>query len=97
MLLASLPFCRSANATSLIAVLLQVTWFERLSSYHGHQTRTNTDKVYGDGFRAALEAFQQYGLRNVLLHVKKHHFLPSVDIAAEFSKGSIKNALRLAE
>ena len=76
--------------------LVQVTWFERLSSYHGHQTRTNQDKVYGDGFRAALEAFQQHGLRNVLLHVKKTHFLPSADSGAiDQSKQSIKNALRV--
>ena len=73
---------------------MQVMWFERLSSYYGNQTRTNTNKIYGDGFRAAYEAFQQYGLRNVLLHVKKTNFLPSADSVARSSKDSIKSVLR---
>lgn len=52
--------------------------------------RTNTDKVYGDGFRAALEALQKYGLRNVLLHVKRHHFLPCAGKVADSSKSCSK-------
>ncbi len=72
-------------------------WFEGLSSYYGNQTRTNSNKVYGDGFRAAYEALQQYGLRNVLLHVKKTNFLPSVNSVVDGSKDSIKNALRPAK
>ncbi|KAL0038165.1 hypothetical protein WJX79_005755 [Trebouxia sp. C0005] len=77
----------------------QVLWFEKLSSYYGNQTRTNTDKVYGEGFRAAYEAFQQYGLRNVLLHVKKNNFLPRVDdvVDSSGSKNSIKSALHSAK
>jgi len=78
--------------------MMQVMWFEKLSSYYGNQTRTNTDKVYGEGFRAAYEAFQQYGLRNVLLHVKKNNYLPKVDdvMDSSGSKNSIKNALHPA-
>ena len=72
---------------------MQVTWFERLSSYYGNQTRTRTDTIYGDGFRAALDAYQQYGLRNVLLHVKKTNFLPSTDNVVNGLKDDIKNAL----
>ncbi|KAA6427223.1 MAG: hypothetical protein FRX49_02980 [Trebouxia sp. A1-2] len=77
----------------------QVLWFEKLSSYYGNQTRTNTDKVYGEGFRAAYEAFQQYGLRNVLLHVKKNNFLPRVDdvVDSSGSKNRIKSALHSAK
>ncbi|KAL0054458.1 hypothetical protein WJX82_009148 [Trebouxia sp. C0006] len=77
----------------------QVLWFEKLSSYYGNQTRTNTDMVYGGGFRSAYEALQQYGLRNVLLHVKKNNFLPRVDdvVDSSGSKNSIKSALHSAK
>ncbi len=79
--------------------MMQVMWFEKLSSYYGNQTRTNNDQVYGGGFRAAYEAFQQYGLRNVLLHVKKNNFLPGVDVVVDSSgsKNSIKSALHPAK
>jgi hypothetical protein len=48
----------------------QGTWEERLGSYFAHQIRTDASPVYGDGFRAAFEAFQKRGLRGVLDSVR---------------------------
>lgn len=39
------------------------SWQQRLHSYLGYQIRTDVSEVYGDGFRIALERFQQRGLR----------------------------------
>jgi hypothetical protein len=49
---------------------------QRLLSYLGYQIRTDTSEVYGDGFRIALEKFQQRGLRALVEHVIQHHNWP---------------------
>ena len=41
-------------------------------SYCAHQIRTEASPVYGDGFRAALENFQRFGLPEVVRHVKQN-------------------------
>lgn len=55
---------------------LQEVWEGRLASYYGNQIRTHPDEIYGGGFKAALDAFQQHGLRKTLLYVKKTGVLP---------------------
>jgi hypothetical protein len=49
---------------------------ERLAAFFGNQIRTDASVVYGDGLRAALEAFQRHGLAKVLAHVKQTASLP---------------------
>lgn len=49
---------------------------QRLLSYYGNQIRTDTSDVYGEGFRIALELFQQRGLRALVEYVIKHHAWP---------------------
>jgi hypothetical protein len=49
---------------------------ERLASFLGNQIRTDTSEVYGDGLRAALEAFQRHGLATLLSHVRRAKRLP---------------------
>ncbi|CAD7700922.1 unnamed protein product [Ostreobium quekettii] len=66
--------------------LMALIWLERqnpqdayetrLSSFTAHQIRTNPTLVYGDGFRAAHAAFQCYGLKAVVDHVRETHQLP---------------------
>lgn len=55
---------------------LQEVWEGRLASYFANQIRTHPDEVYGGGFKAALDALQQHGLRTTLLYVKKTGVLP---------------------
>eukprot|EP00884_Botryococcus_braunii_P000692 jgi/Botrbrau1/10623/Bobra.154_1s0013.1 len=45
-------------------------WDERLASFFAHHIRTHSSPIYGDGFRAALEAFQSHGLPAVLASVR---------------------------
>ncbi|EIE27209.1 hypothetical protein COCSUDRAFT_11485, partial [Coccomyxa subellipsoidea C-169] len=52
------------------------TWEERLASYFAHQIRTDRSHVYGDGFRAAHEAFQKHGLGATLASVRACGRLP---------------------
>jgi hypothetical protein len=52
------------------------TYDEKFASFLGHQIRTDTSIVYGDGLRAALEAFQRHGLATVLAHVRQAKRLP---------------------
>jgi hypothetical protein len=49
---------------------------ERLAAFLGHQIRTHPSVIYGDGFRAALAAYQQCGLNTVLEHVRRTGRLP---------------------
>lgn len=55
---------------------MQGTWEERLASYFAHQIRTDRSHVYGDGFRAAHEAFQKHGLGATLASVRAYGRLP---------------------
>lgn len=48
----------------------------RLSSFLAFQIRTDTSAVYGDGFRAAYEAFQLVGLQALIASVIKSGTLP---------------------
>ena len=48
----------------------QGTWEERLTSFFAYQIRTDPSHVYGDGFRAAFEAFQKHGLAAVISAVR---------------------------
>lgn len=67
-------------------VALQEVWEGRLASYFANQIRTHPDEVYGGGFKAALDAFQQHGLRTTLLYVKKTGVLPpDNDLQADVS------------
>ena len=50
---------------------MQGTWGERLSSFCSNHIRTDRSPVYGDGFRAALECFQNMGLPRLLEHVRQ--------------------------
>lgn len=45
---------------------------QRLLSYLGYQIRTDMSDVYGEGFRIALEKFQQRGLKALVEYVIKH-------------------------
>ena len=56
--------------------LLQGQWEDRLASYFAHQIRTDPSPVYGEGFRAALDAFQEHGLPAVLQAVASTGRLP---------------------
>ena len=42
-----------------------------------HNIRTDKSPVYGDGFRASLEAFQRMGLPALLSYVRQHSALPA--------------------
>lgn len=48
----------------------------RLGSFLGHQIRSDPSPVYGEGLRAALDAFQRVGLGAVLAHVGQTGGLP---------------------
>lgn len=73
-------------------------WEGRLASYYANQIRTHPDEIYGGGFKAALDAFQQHGLRKTLLYVKKSGVLPpdnaSQSEAGLFAKQQVKAALQ---
>ncbi len=56
---------------------MQGSYEERLASFLAHQIRTDPSEVYGDGFRAALEAFQRFGLQTVLSHLRQAGKLPA--------------------
>jgi Protein DA1/LIM domain len=62
---------RSANSGGIPR-----SYDEKLASYLGNQIRTDASIVYGDGLRAALEAFQRHGLATVLAHVRHAKRLP---------------------
>jgi hypothetical protein len=49
---------------------------ERLAAYFAHQIRADTSPTYGDGFRAAHEAFQVMGLAPLVEHVQRLGALP---------------------
>lgn len=49
---------------------------ERLHSYFAFQIREDPSLVYGDGFRAALRAFQTKGLASVVDSVVKRGRFP---------------------
>ena len=49
---------------------------ERLATYVSWSIRSDRSVVYGDGFRAALAAFQHIGLRPILEHLRTHDALP---------------------
>ena len=76
---------------------MQGGWQARLASYYGNQIRTHPSKVYGGGLQAALAAFQQHGLRTLLLHVKKFGVLPADELNEDegSQKHAVKNALRI--
>lgn len=50
----------------------------RLASYVGYQIRTHPSEIYGKGFVLAVEAYQRFGLKAVLDHVRQTHELPAV-------------------
>ena len=75
---------------------LQVVWEGRLASYYANQIRTHPDEVYGGGFKAALDAFQQHGLRKTLLFVKKTGHLPLDDVAQSETGLSAKEQIQAA-
>ena len=56
--------------------LLQVGHEQNLAAWLGHCYRENTDRVYGGGFRRALDAFQAIGLKPLMQHVAQHGTLP---------------------
>lgn len=49
---------------------------ERNASFVGHQIRSDTSVVYGDGFRIALTAYQNMGLDALLKHVSQYKAIP---------------------
>ena len=55
---------------------MQGSFEERLASFLANQVRTDPSPVYGDGFRAALEAFQRFGLQTILAHLQHSGRLP---------------------
>ncbi|GMH39633.1 hypothetical protein BSKO_07531 [Bryopsis sp. KO-2023] len=48
----------------------------RLASFIGNQIRTHPSPIYGDGFRAAHESFQCYGLKSLVDHVRQTGAFP---------------------
>ena len=63
------------HGTQLVPAL-QGSWEQRLTSICTHHIRTDQSPVYGDGFRACLEAFQRMGLPGLLGYVRQHSALP---------------------
>lgn len=59
------------------ACLLQGSYEERLASFLSNQIRTDTSPVYGDGYRAALDAYQRLGLPALLAHLRQTGRLPT--------------------
>ncbi|KAL3138373.1 hypothetical protein ABBQ32_006175 [Trebouxia sp. C0010 RCD-2024] len=55
----------------------QGSWEERLASYFAHQIRTDPTSVYGDGFKLALEAYQDSDLPTVIAHAERTGRFPS--------------------
>ena len=55
----------------------EASYEERLAAFFGHQIRTDQSYVYGDGLRAALEAYQRHGLPTVLANVRHARQLPA--------------------
>lgn len=55
----------------LICFCVQGSWEERLASYFAHQIRTDPTSVYGDGFKLALEAYQESDLPTVIAHAER--------------------------
>lgn len=53
-----------------------IEYEEKLAAFLGHQIRNDPSYIYGDGLRAALEAFQKHGLATVLAHVRRAKRLP---------------------
>ena len=53
--------------------MMQGSWEERLASYFANQIRTDPSAVYGDGFKLALEAFQNSSgnLPALIYHVER--------------------------
>jgi hypothetical protein len=49
---------------------------ERLLSYLAHQIRTDASPIYGDGFRAALAAFQARGVKALFDHALAQRCFP---------------------
>ncbi len=41
-----------------------------------HCVATDTDRVYGDGFRLAQKSVHKYGFARVMSYLKSHHGLP---------------------
>jgi len=54
-----------------------VEFEDKLAAFLGHQIRSDTSVVYGDGLRAAHDVFQRHGLKTVLAHVKVAGKFPS--------------------
>ena len=54
-----------------VVMLMQGTYEERLASYFAHQIRTDPTSVYGDGFKLALEAYQNSDLPTVIAHAER--------------------------
>ena len=75
---------------------MQEVWEGRLASYYANQIRTHPSEVYGGGFKAALEAFQNFGLRKTLLHVKKTGVLPAEDALDTESDLTAKQQVKAA-
>ena len=75
---------------------MQGVWEGRLASYYTNQIRTHPSEIYGDGFKAALEAFQRHGLRKTLLCVKKTGALPPHDASEDDADLTAKQQMKAA-
>ena len=75
---------------------MQVGWEARLVSYYAHQIRTHPSEVYGGGLKAALDAFQDHGLRKALLHVKKTGNLPPENVVDVEERKKAKDTIKAA-
>lgn len=49
---------------------------KRLGEFFLHQIETDSSPVYGDGFRAAMAAVEQYGLLNTINHLREKGRIP---------------------
>lgn len=68
--------CGAHAFFEVVEVETQGEWDERLASFLANHIRTHTSPIYGDGFRAALDAFQNHGLPAVLASVRATGALP---------------------
>lgn len=58
------------------ACVSQGTPEARLASFFAHEIRTDQSVVYGEGFRAAYDAFSRVGLYPLLTHIRSHRAFP---------------------
>ena len=66
------------NAQTTSKILTPDEWDTRLRAYFSSQIETDTNPVYGGGFRQAAECYAALGLEILIQHIKEHKQFPIV-------------------